>query len=243
MKNIAALKNLGLSDHEAILYTTLLNIGGSTASVVAKEAGIKRTSVYALLKKLAHDGFVAVYFRKNKRFYYAEKPHRISTNLAKKIETFEALIPTLDSLSKKHDQALGLRFIETTEELKAFYRTVLANYKNKSYRVIGSLHGWEDLDPAFFIQYRKDRGRAKIKTRLLLTADSRTDNPTDPKLLRTVRFLPEYPTFKSTIDIYTDQILIVSPTLSSLAVVVAIPAMVDIFSSIFELLWENIGHK
>ena len=50
--------------------------------------------------------------------------------------------------------------------------------------------------------------------------------------------MPERFKFKSTIDIYADKVLIVSPELSSLAVVIAIPAMVDVFKSAFEMIWE-----
>ncbi len=240
---LAAFKHMGLSESEAGVYSALLKIGGSSASKVAKEAGLKRTTAYPLLKSLAEKGFVATYFRKNTRFYYAEKPHRIAAAFTKRLELFEQVIPTLESVARKHEQAIGLRFIETKEELKQLYTGFLTTYKNKKYCIIGSLHGWEDIDPAFFIQFRKDRGRSNIKTRLLLTADSRKDNPPDPKLLREVRFLPERYEFKSTIDIYPDQILIVSPQLSALAVVIAIPAMVDIFKSIFALLWENVGKQ
>ncbi len=243
MENTAILKTLGLSDSEVAIYLSLLKLGGSLASQVSKEAGLKRTSVYAILKTLGEKGFVSVYFRKNKRYYYAQQPQRLAQYFEKKLELFTNIIPTLESLGRKQDQQLGLRFIETKEELEAFYTGLLAQYKNKKYCIIGSLHGWEDIDPSFFKRFRVERGRANIKTRLLLTADSRTDNPPDPKLLRDVRYLPAKYNFKSTIDVYPDQILIVSPHLSSLAVVVAVPAMVDIFKSIFEVMWEMMGKE
>ncbi len=238
MEHTTILKSLGLSEHEVVVYLALLKIGGSLASTVAKEAGMKRTTVYAVLKTLGEKGFVSVYFRKNKRYYYAQQPQRLARYFEKKLELFTNIIPTLESLGRKQDQQLGLRFIETKEELETFYTGLLAQYKNKKYCIIGSLHGWEDIDPEFFKRFRVERGRANIKTRLLLTADSREDNPPDSKLLRDVRYLPVKYNFKSTIDIYPDQILIVSPHLSSLAVVVAVPAMVDIFKSIFEVMWE-----
>lgn len=241
MEQLTALKSLGLSEHEAIVYLALFRIGATQASAVAKEAGMKRTSVYAILKVLAQRGFVSIYFRKSKRVYHAERPQRLAQYFEKKIELFNELIPTFESMGRKNDEARGLRFIETKEELQAFYTKALVKYKNKKYCIIGSLHGWEDVDPAFFKRFRYERGRAKIKTRLLLTADSKKDNPEDSKLQRTVRYLPAKYEFKSTIDIYSDQILIVSPHLSSLAVVVAVPAMVDIFQSIFEVMWETVA--
>lgn len=241
MNTTIALKNLGLSDQEAQIYLALLRLGGSLASALAKDTGVKRTTIYALLKGLAQKGFIMMYYRKSKQYYYAERPARLVAHLEKKLSAFTEIIPTLESFDKKQAQAIGLRFIETKDELKKFYADVLQEYKNKEYHIIGSLHGWEDLDPAFFIQYRKDRGRANIKTKLLLTHDSRKDNPPDPALRREVRYLPPQYAFKSTIDIYKDKILIVSPELSSLAVVIQIPAMTDIFKSVFQMLWDTLG--
>jgi hypothetical protein len=55
--------------------------------------------------------------------------------------------------------------------------------------------------------------------------------------LRTFKYLPEKYVLKSTIDIYADKIVIIGPEIKALAVVVAIPAMVDVFRSVFEMLW------
>ncbi len=238
MNHEVLLQHLGVPEEDARVYFALLRLGGSRASAVAREVGVKRTTVYPILQSLAKAGLVNVYYRKNQRFYYAEKPTNVATMFQKKIAAFEHVIPVLHAMEKKQTQAIGLRFIETREELRNFYRALLDEYQNKNYCIISSAKGWEGLDPEFFIQYRKDRAEANIHTRLLLTQDSKDINPTEPELLREWKYLPEKYYFKSTIDIYDDKILIVSPELSSLAVVIAIPAMIDIFRSMFEMLWD-----
>ena len=40
-------------------------------------------------------------------------------------------------------------------------------------------------------------------------------------------------------NIFNDKILIISPHITSLAVVIAVPVMVDIFKSMFEIIWES----
>ncbi len=233
-----ALRDLGLSPEEASLYLALLKLGGGRASALAAATGQKRTTVYPILKNLTKKGFVTMYFHKNRQYYYADKPERVARFYGNKLKNFESVISILENFEKKQFQTTGLRFIETLSELKKFYTEILAEYKNKSYFIIGSSRAWEELDPDFFIQYRKNRAKNKIKTRLLLTADSRGHSPTDARLRRTVKFLPKKYSFKSTIDIYKDKVLVVSPALSSLAVVIAVPAMVDVFRSVFEMLWD-----
>lgn len=237
-QNITILQNLGLNNEEARIYLALLGLGGCAASLLAKEVGLKRTTVYPILTSLAEKGLVNVYFRENKRFYYAEKPAKVAGLFHKKIESFESIIPALESMDKKQAQMLGLRFIETINELQEFYSATLDEYRNKSYLAIGNTNVWEELDAKFFTQYRKKCALHNIRTKLLLTTDSAKVNPKDENLLREFKYLPQKYAFKSAIDIFDDKVLISSPKFSSLAIVIAIPAMVDVFKTIFEMLWD-----
>lgn len=234
-----ALKSLGLSKQEASVYLAAFKLGGATASAIAKESGMQRTAIYPILKTLAEKGLVNIYFKKSRKIFHAQKPSRIAEIFSRKLEYFNKLIPTIESLDKKQAQIFGLRFIESKDELENFYEEILEEYKNKEYYIIGNASAWEGIDPEFFIKFRKRRGVNGIRTKLLLSFDSQKINPTEKELLREYKYLSEKYLFKSTIDIYKDKILIVSPKLSSLAVVIAIPAMVDIFKSMFEIIWDS----
>lgn len=237
---IKYLNELGLSDQEAAVYVALLRLGESPASVIAKEVGIKRTTAYPLLKSLLAKGCALLYFKKDVRTYRAQKPKRLLSNFEKKIKSFEGFMPFLESIEKKKAPAYGLRFIENEAELEQFYANVLNEYKNKQYYIIGDIASWEKNISVFLQQYRKDRAKAGIKTKILLSHGSKLHNPEDKKLLRSFKYLPEQYAFKSTIDIFSDKILIVNPNLNSMAVVIEIPAMVDIFKSMFEIIWDSI---
>ena len=239
MDNLNTLKSLGLSEQEAQTYLALLRLNGCKASQIAKEIGVKRTTIYAILKSLAQKGIITVFFRKNQRFYYAKKPQQVAHLFENKIKQFEGIIPVLESLEKKQTQAMGLRFIETAGELQEFYNEILEEYKNKEYHIIGNAQSWQNVSPEYFIEYRQRRADANIKTKLLISADSKEFSPKEKSLLRQVKFLPDKYSFKSTIDIFKDKILIVSPDMAALAVVIAIPAMVDVFQSMFDIMWEQ----
>lgn len=239
MNSINSLINLGLTAQEATVYVACLKIGTGPASVVAKAAQLNRTTVYPILKSLARSGFVSVTYKNRSRQYRAQRPSKIAHHFQQHLASFEAIIPNLNALTESGNGEMpGLRFIETVLELHTFYEQIILDLKGKQYYTIGSTVVWLGLDPEFFTQYWKDRAKAKIKTHVLITEDSRSVNPTDPALLRIVKYLPPQYTFKSTIDIYPDKILIVGPQLSSLAVVIEVPAMTDIFKSVFELLWD-----
>lgn len=239
-REIRYLSELGLSEHEAAVYLALLRLGESPASVVAKEVGIKRTTAYPLLKALLAKGCVLLYFKKDVRTYRAQKPKRLLANFEKKIKSFEGFLPFLESMERKKVPVFGLRFIETASELEQFYTSVLHEYKNGQYYIIGDIAPWEKNISAFLQQYRKDRANAGIKTKILLSHGSKPHNPENKKLLRTFKYLPKEYGFKSTMDIFSDKILIVNPNLNSMAVVIEIPEMVDIFKALFEIVWNSI---
>ncbi|HRY82469.1 MAG TPA: helix-turn-helix domain-containing protein [Candidatus Moranbacteria bacterium] len=244
MDKKAYLIELGLSEQEASIYLALLKIGGSIASKIAKEAGMQRTAVYPILKTLAHKNCILVYFRKNKKFYYAQKPQKLLSVFENKIKGFESIIPFLESAEKKKETIFGLQFVETKEELQQFYLNVLEDYKNKSYCIVGNVNAWEEGQSEFLHQYRLDRAKAKIKTKALLTHSSRRLNPTDnKKYLREFKYLPEKYEFNCTMDIFDDKISVVSPNLSSMAVIISIPEMVGIFKAMFEIIWDTIGDE
>ena len=238
MDSIKTLTNLGLSEKESSVYIALLKLGESIASVIAKEVSVKRTTIYALLNALAQKGFVLVYFRKNKRFYYAQKPSQLSNLFEKRVDSFNAIIPALNSLSKNRDRAFGTRYIETSEELKQFYFGLSKEYKNKTIYSIGDVKGWEEATESFYEELRKNRAKMNTTTKLLLTEESRKTNPTDKSLLREYKYLPKEYKFESTINIFKDKILIISPKTNYIAIVIDVPAMVDVFRSTFEALWK-----
>ncbi|MFA5926159.1 MAG: helix-turn-helix domain-containing protein [Parcubacteria group bacterium] len=241
MDNVKIIKDLGMPDQEAEAYIALLKLGGGLASAVAREMGIKRTTVYAILQSLARKNLVLVYFRKSRKYYHPVPPQKLASIFEKKLDIFKKIVPSLSSIKRKQAQMFGLRFIETKEELKQFYLDINNEYKNlkkKTYDVISSDISWESLDPEFFRQYRKDRAKLGIRPRLLFSEDSRKNVNLTTNLLREYKFLPKTYSLKSSINIFRDKVLIVDTKLDSLAVVILIQTMVDTFKAVFETLWQ-----
>lgn len=239
MKNKKILIDMGLSEQEVDAYLILLRLGESNASNLAKEMGIKRTSVYTILQSLSEQGFVENHIAKKKNYYIPSKPEKLASRFEKRLETFRNIIPLLETIEKKEARMFGIRLIEKKEELEHFYRDILDEYKGREYRIIGNARAWEGIDEDFFVQFRKDRAKRNIKTKLLLSSESEVNNPIDETLLREFKYLPKKYLFESTLDIFDDKILIINPKMQSLAIVILVPVVVDIFRSVFDILWET----
>ncbi len=234
------LRGIGLSDHEIGVYTGLLKTRGSSASELAKETGLKRTTVYPILENLIEKGIVSSYKKGSKAFFAPLAPNKLVSLYEHRLESLTNLVPVLEKLQGTQAKAYGVRFIQTKREFESFYNEILDDYRDRSYYIIGNANAFINPDPDFILEFRKKRALRNIRTKLLLSHDSKlATGQDDPSLIREFKYLPEKYQFKSTIDIYDDKLLIIGPEVKALAVVIAIPPMVDVFRSNFEVLWEN----
>jgi len=242
MKDISianTLKELGFSKPETDVYLTLLGLGGTDATNISKETGIKRTTVYPILERLMSNGAVTCLDQGKKRLYTPIQPNHLPSLFEKKLRSLTEIIPLLESLQGKHVKEYGIRLVQTKKEFEAFYSRILDEYRGREYYIIGSSPEFLNVDREFLLDFRKKRAAGKTRVKLLLSHDSRQEvGQNDPSLLREFKYLPEKYFFKSTIDIYDDKIVIVGPSVKALAVVIAVPPMVDVFKSVFEILWE-----
>ncbi len=239
MNAASALKPLGLSSEESDLYVVLNRRGASEAKRLAAELGIKRTSVYAMLDRLCEKGFAEQRVTKNGREYLAVRPQKVRLAQEKKVAQFTALIPWLESQTSSDTGGENVRIFETRQELKQWYIGMLHEYAGRSYRIIGTQQDWYRLDPDFLEAIHKTVKDKRIRAQLLFSADTpRVFQDREPSIYRDIRYLPKAYTFRSTIDIFDDQILIVSPEQRAVAVVITNPAMMDVFDAVFRCLWE-----
>jgi sugar-specific transcriptional regulator TrmB len=236
---LEALKNLGLSDKEIAIYLALLKLGTTNATSLSKEVNLKRTSVYPILEKLVEQGLAKEHIQGKKKSFEATKPDQLKRLFERKILSLDAIVPYLNSLVGSNKKVHGVRFIKSKQELKGFYDEILEEYKESEYFAIGNVSNWFNIDKKYFLQYRKRRAEYKTKVKILLSSNSKEEpGQNDPSLLREYKYLPEKYNFKSTIEIFKDKIAIVGQDIDALCVVIEVPAMTDVFKSVFEILWE-----
>ena len=238
-QSTAILKEIGLSEQEINVYIGLLKTGGSDATTLANEIGIKRTTVYPILEKLISSEIVTSLEQGKKRLFVPIKPSKLISLYERKVQTLSKIVPMLENMQGKLTEGYGVRFIRSKKEFETFYENVIDEYRGREYFIIGNAGAWLNIDRDFLIDFRKRRAAANISAKILLSSDSKGEQgQQDKSLLRDFKYLPEKYIFKSTIDIYDDKVIIIGPEVKAMAVVIDIPPMVDIFRSIFMALWE-----
>lgn len=103
------LLQIGFGKLEANVYLELLKIGPQAVSVIAKRAGLIRTTTYSTLKMLEKKGVVSSFKNKCVKFFVANDPNTLVGYLDRKCQTMDyyrsqllSVIPKLRSLAESY---------------------------------------------------------------------------------------------------------------------------------------------
>ena len=167
-----ALKNLtefGLSEKEAKIYVSLLELGEATAFEISSHSGINRSSTYVVLEALRRRGLVGLSGDKNVRRYVAVSPEAIaqmSHSVAKRHEQIESniksILPELNALNKNLVQKPKIRVSDGLEGLMSALLECLNN-KEKILRAFSSGENIMRLLPDYIGLWGKKRVELGIK--------------------------------------------------------------------------------
>lgn len=127
------LKKSGLSDKEAGVYETLLSLGSSRVSAIAKKAHINRSTTYVILDSLAARGLVSMAEKRGARMFSAMSP-RLIEELEKKAKQFSELaravkksVPKIKSAVVAETSKPKVQLFNGSEGVKTVYEDALSS--------------------------------------------------------------------------------------------------------------------
>lgn len=149
-------------------------------------------------------------------------------------ETIQNLIDRASKESK------GISILNTPDQLEVFYLSNLENYSE--WRAIASIEDWLPVNPAFLQEFRKKLSERKVNTRVIFK-ESGLKHEVAELPYRQVKVVPDSYSFKSSIDILDDKILIMNPHQTVLGLVLESAVLVDVFIDMFDMLWSLLPEK
>lgn len=175
------LRKIGLSDKEVRIYLTLLESGGGYASVIADQAGVNRSTTYAVLTDLAVKGLVNEIEKGKKLYYQLEPPKRLEqfardgVRLAqRRMDVVKRALPELEGLFASTGYKPRIRFFEGIDGVKRVYDDHVTDhepYEMVGYSNVGKL--LENMSDAYFVEYVKRKQRLGIVSRVILPDSKR----------------------------------------------------------------------
>ncbi len=160
-----ALKGFGLTEAEISLYLTLLKLGESTASSLAKYTNTNRTFTYDRLKKLIGTGMVSYMVKDNKKYFVAAEPNHLLSLLKEKEERVKSVLPELENLKLKETNLPKVEVYSSKKGIRTVLNRLLK--EKKEILIHGTINGFVNIMGDFFEIWNKRRESEKAKARVL----------------------------------------------------------------------------
>jgi sugar-specific transcriptional regulator TrmB len=170
----------GLSTREVQVYTALRTQGELMASEIAKKTDLIRTNVYDVLSTLIKKGIVGFSIRNGKKYFRAADPHKLLDfveNQKRDLEEIkEKLVDVLPRLKPVdyNTQRPQIEVYEGKEGLKTILEMSVRESLKTKKEILGISVQQEkcrDLAQHYHVRWYKDRGKFKIKSRYLMSAE------------------------------------------------------------------------
>lgn len=243
------LQNLGLSEKEAKVYTTALELGPDTVQNIAKESGINRATTYVQIESLKKKGLMSEFEKGKKTFYSAESPE-ILTRLVEKRETevqfqkieLNNVIPQLMKHFSSNGDRPKIRFFEGDDGIAQIMEDFL---KHKNEKIVGFSNVQKVLKKFSTIKpdYSDRRIQQNISSKLIYTTDNGMPMPgaSDRNKLRELKFVSKskFP-FDADITIYRNKVALIPFSSKNIGIIIENQEIADTMRGVFHLLWESL---
>ena len=241
---ITTLKSIGLDDREATTYLTVLSIGTNPVSTIAKKAGLNRSSCYAVLERLLHNGFIEKVIQGNMTYFRAVEPHHLLDQLKNKQYELEAKIEGLgnnlaqfEKLKNPYEVKPKVVFFQDEAGLQNMIEDTFTS--QEPLRCYAALDELSDLLPHYMPRYYKRRVQKGLKVRSIYPATEKSflHKKRDKYELRESRLIPKEFNFHLDIMIYNNKVVITSLE-EKFGVMIESKEMATAHKRIFEIIWD-----
>ncbi len=226
-----ALKEIGLTEHEAKVYIALLKNGPSLAGRVSRITGVHRRNVYDITERLIKKGVVGYIVKNNRRYFEAVNPEKFLDILKEKENNLMENLSYLKDIYSGSKEKQETLFYKGIEGLKSVFQDQLED--NKEVLILGASKSAFDVLPFYFKWYDRDRMKRKIRARIIAS------EPLGKKIpLAEIRHLPEKYANPLAINIYKDKVAIIFWKKNPVAIVIKEREIADSYRKYFELTWK-----
>lgn len=236
----------GLTEKEAKVYVTLLELGVSFVTDIAHTSNVNRSSVYVILEELLNKGLVSICEEKNKIQYKAEPPERLiqmlemrANDTMKAVEEARKILPQLKSLYTGVGVKPRVSFYEGEKGLISVYEDTLSSKETiRAYASIENMHlALKEYFPAYY-QRRAAKG-IHIRSVHPDTPEARERVTHDNEEARDSALVPheEYD-FSPEINIYDNKIVFMSLR-EKFGLIIESEELATAMKKIFELSWKE----
>jgi len=240
------LKNLDLSEKEAVVYLASLELGLSTIQEIARKSQISRSTTYEIIESLMKKGLMSALTKGKKKYFSAEGSERLMAlidikerDIEKRKKELKAILPELKELARLSRERPKIRFYEGKQGIRRIQEDILRT-KN-----LGSIEEFVPLDDAYqlFPAHARDHRhwmakRINMPEKVIYTSKKGAILPPKRGPIEAL-FIPieKFP-FHTEITIYADKVALVSFGRKLTGVVLESGDIANTLRCMFNLLWK-----
>ena len=239
-----ALTKFGLTDNETKVYLACLEIGSSTVLQIAKKSGLSRSTVYSVLEALILKAVVTEFEQRNVKHYKVEDPQVILNSAKQTYDSLKNVFPELKELQQAAKNQPRISYYQGETAVKKMYENILKEKGLKEYLIIASEKDWLSMGKDFFEEFKLNRAKANIKTRLILedSLEARKRKTKSHQTFSEVKLLPAefFYKFTSGIYIFKNKVIFTSYTKDIVSVVIENKNIAALHKAMFEFMWNGL---
>lgn len=236
---IQQLIELGLTNHEALIYLAVLKHGESSAGVVLDEVKLHREQVYRALKRLTDEGYLTQFEKRKRQYYSAIDPSTLVHRAKSKVAQAEALQPYLLELYRKKPQVITVT--EGEEALKIQIEDMISTMENgDEYLILGGVgNQYYDIVAKYMHLYEKRLINKNIHGRILAYEGSQYPGKTAFSENLSIKKIKRPAQFPALTMIYGNKVAIDIMDPQNIAVItIENETIADSYRQTFETLWR-----
>lgn len=233
------IRKAGLTENEAIAYTTLLEHGPSPAGLISRKSGLHRRVVYDTIEMLIKKGLVGYIKKNNKKTFQASSPHRILEIIKEKEASIQDILPEMLTFYKQTREKEETNFYKGKNGLKTVFEEQLQEPRNGEILIISPFPVSYEILPFYFKWFDKKRKERKIHARIIFHKIAGTKEKLPRIPLAKIRMLSEEYASPLAINIYGNKVAIILWSKNNpFAVVIKNKEISEGYKKYFELIWK-----
>lgn len=237
-------KKIGFNSKEATIYTLLYQRGANPVSTLAKLSGIKRTSVYDILKTLLDRGLILNFRQGSTTYFVVDDIKKIYFDQKEKMDYAEKIVQALKS-NPANAEGMQINYYKGKEGYSEMHEDALLNAPREIIGWMNMDNFYYGIDPKREEQWTRERYRKGIGARLMLQESPLTlrMKKEDAALNREIRIIPQghYP-FPSSCYIYENHINFFHTENDVFTGVrIKSSAFFELQKQVFEMCWKLLG--
>ena len=240
---IDILKEIGLSEHESVVYFTMVSLGPSTILKIARASEVKRTTIYSIVDSLKEKGLVRIDLKGFKSLFVAESPEKLEIVLENRKNKFKKHLGDFLEIYNKGGGETLIKIYEGLEAIKNVYEGLINDIKpNEDYLIISDAKQWFALDRDYFINFTERRGKLPIKIRILLqdSEDATFMKKYEQNFNYKVKILPKNTKLTTNLIVTPQKAVIHQLGQPVMAIVIENKNTIKMHQELFEVMWNSI---